>query len=88
MLRVIALDPGAAEVIDDNHSEADVLRGGPPDDELVAAYREGHAALVRALREASLFLWNRCTASAADIAATGDTSVLRAWSGDVRVRWT
>lgn len=41
-----------AEVIDDNDTEADILGGGPPDGELIAAYREGHAALVRALRAA------------------------------------
>lgn len=41
-----------AEVIDDHDTEADILGGGPPDGELLAAYREGHAALVQALREA------------------------------------
>jgi uncharacterized protein (TIGR03083 family) len=33
-------------------SEADILGGGPQDSELIAAYREGHANLVRTLREA------------------------------------
>jgi uncharacterized protein (TIGR03083 family) len=33
-------------------TEADVLGGGPPDDALIAGYRQGHAALVRALCEA------------------------------------
>ncbi|MBO0820240.1 MAG: maleylpyruvate isomerase N-terminal domain-containing protein [Nocardiopsaceae bacterium] len=45
-----------AEVIDDNHTEADILGGGSPEqepeEEPLAAYREGHAALVRALRTA------------------------------------
>jgi uncharacterized protein (TIGR03083 family) len=36
----------------DEAAEADVLSGGPADAELVAAYREGHAALVRTLRDA------------------------------------
>lgn len=39
------------EIIDDG-TEADILGDGPPDDVLIAACREGHAALVRALREA------------------------------------
>ena len=33
-------------------TEADVLNGGPPDDELITDYRVGHAGLVRALRDA------------------------------------
>jgi uncharacterized protein (TIGR03083 family) len=32
--------------------EAQILGGGPPDGELLASYREGHANLVRTLREA------------------------------------
>jgi len=36
----------------DDAAEADILNGGPPDAELIAAYREGHAALVRTLRGA------------------------------------
>jgi uncharacterized protein (TIGR03083 family) len=39
------------EIIDE-FTEADVLAGGPADDELIAAYRKGHADLVRALRDA------------------------------------
>lgn len=41
-----------AKVIDDHDTEADILGDGPPDSELLAAYHEGHASLVRALREA------------------------------------
>lgn len=41
-----------ADVIGDDVTEADILGGGPPDSDLIIAYREGHAALVRALREA------------------------------------
>lgn len=33
-------------------TEDDILGGGPPDGELIAAYQEGHAALVRILRTA------------------------------------
>jgi uncharacterized protein (TIGR03083 family) len=40
------------EIIDEA-TEADVLGGGPPDAELVAAYRAGHAALLRTLRGAA-----------------------------------
>jgi uncharacterized protein (TIGR03083 family) len=36
----------------DGPAEADILAGGPPDGELVAAYRRGHAALVATLRSA------------------------------------
>jgi uncharacterized protein (TIGR03083 family) len=36
----------------DEADEAAILGGGPPDAELIAAYRAGHAALVAALREA------------------------------------
>lgn len=36
----------------DEADEAAILGGGPPDEELIAAYRSGHAALVRTLREA------------------------------------
>lgn len=32
--------------------EDEMLAGGPPDDRLLAAYRKGHAALVRTLRDA------------------------------------
>lgn len=32
--------------------EDELLAGGPPDDRLLAAYREGHAALVQTLRDA------------------------------------
>lgn len=39
------------EIIDEA-TEADVLGGGPPDAELLAAYRAGHAALVGTLRTA------------------------------------
>lgn len=39
------------KIIDDD-TEAAILGGGPPDDALIAAYRKGHAALVRALRKA------------------------------------
>ena len=40
-----------AEIIGDG-TEEDILGGGPPDGELIAKYRQGHAALVRALRNA------------------------------------
>jgi uncharacterized protein (TIGR03083 family) len=40
------------ELIDDGLTESDILGGGPADADLVAAYREGHAALVAALRDA------------------------------------
>ena len=40
------------ELIDDGLTESDVLGGGPADAGLVAAYREGHAALVATLRDA------------------------------------
>ncbi len=36
----------------DEATEDEILAGGPPDAELIAAYRAGHAALVRTLREA------------------------------------
>jgi uncharacterized protein (TIGR03083 family) len=36
----------------DGPAEAAILAGGPPDGELVAAYRRGHAALVATLRSA------------------------------------
>jgi uncharacterized protein (TIGR03083 family) len=36
----------------DEAGEADILSGGPADADLIAAYREGHAALVEALRDA------------------------------------
>lgn len=39
------------EIIDET-DEAAVLAGGPPDGELIAAYRAGHAALVATLRDA------------------------------------
>jgi len=42
----------SAELIDGT-TEEQILSGGPPDSELIAAYRQGHAALVRALREAN-----------------------------------
>jgi uncharacterized protein (TIGR03083 family) len=38
--------------LSDDTDEAAILRGGPPDAELIAAYRAGHADLVRTLREA------------------------------------
>jgi uncharacterized protein (TIGR03083 family) len=41
----------AAEVID-GPAEAEILVGGPPDGELIAAYRTGHAALLHTLCEA------------------------------------
>jgi uncharacterized protein (TIGR03083 family) len=41
-----------AEFID-GATEEEILNGGPPDSELIAAYREGHAALVRTLRDAN-----------------------------------
>ena len=41
-----------AELIDEA-TEDEILSGGPPDAELIAAYRAGHAALVAALREAA-----------------------------------
>lgn len=40
-----------AELIDET-DEAAILAGDPPDAELIAAYRAGHAGLVRTLREA------------------------------------
>jgi len=40
------------EIIDEA-TEADVLAGGPPDAELIAAYRAGHAALLSTLRGAA-----------------------------------
>jgi uncharacterized protein (TIGR03083 family) len=40
-----------AELIDEA-TEEEILSGGPPDAELIATYRAGHAALVVALREA------------------------------------
>ena len=40
------------ELIDDGITEADILGRGPADADLVAAYRDGHAALVAALRDA------------------------------------
>lgn len=36
----------------DEATEDEILANGPPDAELIAAYRAGHAALVRTLREA------------------------------------
>lgn len=36
----------------DEAPEADILGGGPADAELITAYREGHASLVRTLRDA------------------------------------
>lgn len=40
-----------AELIDEA-TEEEILGGGPPDSELIASYKQGHAALVRTLREA------------------------------------
>ena len=40
------------ELIDDGITESDILARGPADADLVAAYRDGHAALVAALRGA------------------------------------
>ena len=40
------------EIIDEG-TEAEALAAGPPDGELIAAYRHGHAALLAVLREAS-----------------------------------
>jgi uncharacterized protein (TIGR03083 family) len=40
------------QIIDDGLSESDILGGGPADAELIAAYRQGHAALVAILRAA------------------------------------
>jgi uncharacterized protein (TIGR03083 family) len=40
-----------AEVIE-GPDEAEALRGGPPDGQLLGAYRQGHAALVKTLRDA------------------------------------
>jgi len=40
------------EKLIDEASEADILSGGPPDGELFASYRDGHADLVRTLRVA------------------------------------
>jgi uncharacterized protein (TIGR03083 family) len=42
----------ASQIIDDGITEADLLGAGPADAELVAAYRTGHAGLVRVLRDA------------------------------------
>ena len=39
-------------LIDDGITESDILARGPADADLVAAYRDGHAALVAALRDA------------------------------------
>jgi uncharacterized protein (TIGR03083 family) len=41
------------ELIDDGITESDILARGPADANLVAAYRDGHAALVAALRDAA-----------------------------------
>jgi uncharacterized protein (TIGR03083 family) len=40
------------ELLDDELTEADILGGGPADPDLIAAYRDGHAALVATLRDA------------------------------------
>ena len=40
------------ELIDDGITESDILGRGPADADLIAAYRDGHAALVAALRDA------------------------------------
>lgn len=40
------------EELIDEATEDDILGGGPPDAELIAAYQAGHAGLVRTLREA------------------------------------
>jgi uncharacterized protein (TIGR03083 family) len=40
------------ELIDDGLSESDILAGGASDADLIAAYRDGHAALVAILRAA------------------------------------
>jgi uncharacterized protein (TIGR03083 family) len=40
------------ELIDDGVTESGILGAGPADADLIAAYREGHAALVTALRAA------------------------------------
>jgi uncharacterized protein (TIGR03083 family) len=40
------------ELIDDGITESDILARGPADADLIAAYRDGHAALVAALRDA------------------------------------
>jgi uncharacterized protein (TIGR03083 family) len=42
----------APELIDDGLTESDILAAAPSDDELIAAYRDGHAALVATLRGA------------------------------------
>ena len=42
----------APEVIDDGLTESDILAAAPSDDDLIAAYRDGHAALVATLRDA------------------------------------
>jgi uncharacterized protein (TIGR03083 family) len=39
-------------LLDDELTEADILGRGPADADLIAAYRDGHAALVAALRDA------------------------------------
>ena len=40
------------ELLDDGLTESDILGRGPADPDLVAAYRDGHAALVATLRDA------------------------------------
>jgi uncharacterized protein (TIGR03083 family) len=40
------------ELIDDGLTESDILGRGPSDADLIAAYRDGHAALVATLRDA------------------------------------
>jgi uncharacterized protein (TIGR03083 family) len=40
------------ELIDDGITESDILGRGPADADLIAGYREGHAALVATLRDA------------------------------------
>ena len=40
------------ELLDEGVTESDILGGGPADPDLVAAYRDGHAALVATLRDA------------------------------------
>ncbi len=40
------------ELLDDGLTESDILGRGPADPDLIAAYRDGHAALVATLRDA------------------------------------